>query len=266
MGNTLRTVLVIKPDGLRNRGARQVVYELVADSGLHVLDRYRTRFTETDVLDIWPRFAQKKYLITASLLRVYMTDGLSEVIVLCGDEAIAKCRYIRSVVRERFGHSAVANCVHTAADEQEARWNVGKLFGGGQPAGDFLRPNVFDNIPGLWGRLAELETTELEGVVHECWRRKTANGWAAVWPQVNRTGQHAVCLRPGDPNTIDYGISVLFELALHRSAISCLGAYLQAEILGESVIATGNQLEMHSLADSILELGLRSETRETTLQ
>ncbi|WP_457062235.1 nucleoside-diphosphate kinase [Mycobacteroides abscessus] len=266
MGNTSHTVLVIKPDGLRSDEARELVWRLLADSGLQVVDRYCTRFTEADVLDIWPRFAQRKYLITASLLRVYMTDGSSEVIILYGDDAIRKCRYIRSVVREQFGDSAVANCIHTAADEEEARWNVEKLFGGGRPASSFLRPNVLDNITGLWGRLAELETTDLEGAVQECWRRKKAYGWAAVWPRVDGTGQHAAYLRPGDPNTIDYGISVLFELALHGSAISCLGAYLEAEILGEAVIATGDELDMHSLANSILGLGLRSEARETIQQ
>lgn len=48
--------------------------------------------------------------------------------------------------------------------------------------------------------------------------------------------------------------------------MSCIGAYLEAEILGEAVIATGEEFEMRSLACDMVELGLYSEVRETILR
>lgn len=256
-----RTVIVIKPDGLKNQAAREMVYLAIERSGLEVIDRYCTRLSEQDVLDIWPRFAQRKYIITATLLHVYMTEDTAEVFVLSGANAISKCRDIRSLVRKRFGDSAVANCLHTAADEAEAHWNVEKLHGCGKLADDFVRPNVMDDLHGVWGCLGELPPYELEDAVRRCWRTKIQCGWESIWPRIPPQGEYAAYLHPGDPNTIDYGISALYQLARGRSVESCVGTYLQAEILGRALIATGTESAMTSLAAMFNELELRVETR-----
>jgi hypothetical protein len=189
-----------------------------------------------------------------------MTSGDSEVLVLAGEQAIEKCRDIRSTVRARFGDSAVGNCVHTAADEAEASRNVEKLLHFGDAGQRFVRPKVIDDAPGLWGRMGMLPIRQIEDTVRSWWRRKSANGWASVWSQVPG-GPYATHLRPGDPYTIDYGVSALFELVASRPIGSHISTYIEAEIRRQAVIATGDEEAMNMLTSEICRIGLRAETR-----
>ena len=84
------SMLLIKPDGYRRREVRRHLDDLLSASDLHVVRRYPIRLTDDDILDIWPKFARTKYPITAELLRLYMTSGVCEAIVVCGSDVVAR--------------------------------------------------------------------------------------------------------------------------------------------------------------------------------
>jgi nucleoside diphosphate kinase len=255
---TSQTVLLLKPDGNKDLTVHNLVDTLVADTRLDVVRRYQTSLDEDDVLDVWPRFAQPKYALTSILLRVYLTSGDCEVLVLAGERAVERCRHIRSVIRDRFGDSAVANCVHTASDEAEASCNVAKLLHHGEAGHRFTRPDIVDDAPGLWGRLARTPPSEIDATVRSWWRAQIADGWESVWPRIPG-GPFATVLRPGDPHTIDYGVSALCEMVPDRTIGSHISGYMEAEIRGQAVVATGDQESMSTLTSQLRELGLRSE-------
>ena len=73
---------------------------------------------------------------------------------------------------------------------------------------------------------------------------------------------HSYFLRPGDPNSIDYGISALFEAFPERGFEASVRLYIAAEVTGRAVLASGTRKTMESLREAFARHRMSVEVTE----
>ncbi|MFE2102374.1 hypothetical protein [Streptomyces sp. PTD9-10] len=258
------SVLVVKPDGYRCPQVREYVDELLQASRLTVELRYEVCLEDEDVMDTWPKFAGPKYPITAELLRLYLTSGPCEVIVVRGPDVVRRCAHLRGEVRARFGTSAFANCVHTPTEPQEIGPNVEKYLVSlptGQP---FTRHRDDGVTEGISGRLAALPRSVLLAEARAFWGTAQKEGWRAAWRSRPEGGGFGACLLPGDPHSVDHGMSLIADALPGLTVREVISAYVEAEVEGWSCLLSGTRAEARELARLLAAQGLYAEVRALT--
>ncbi|MBD2303813.1 hypothetical protein [Nostoc sp. FACHB-190] len=253
-----QSVILIKPDGYNSEIIRTYIYELIQEFQLEEVLSYSLKLQHNDVLDIWPKFGCNKYLISQEFSFLYMTSGLSEVIIVTSDNVEQKCSRIKSKVRSRFGTGKFCNCIHTPVGKIETISNLNKFLYSVPNGEAFSRYMDESESPGIWGRLAKISPDYLRETAKIVWNRKEVGGWEALKRSRN-LAKFAVRLLPGDPHSIDYGMSVLYETILDWSVEETFCAYLEAEAFGYSTIAEGEHITMQSLSNTISSQGLFTE-------
>lgn len=257
------SLLILKPDGYRLAHVKHLFESELEASGLKVVNRYNAVFSESDVLDIWPRFEASKFPLSAVLTRLYMTSGTSEVVVVQGTDVVARCVSLRRKVREQYGYSAVANGVHTPSEPFEVRWNVDKLVHCLPNGSPYQRPLEESPLEGIWGGLATKSREDLKTAAESMWKIQLEGGWEQIWrPAVE--GSHVTSIRPGDPKSIDFGMSLLYEAVEDFSVQDAISAYLSAEIFGKAPVAWGSKSLACEIEQRITEAGLFADVDETT--
>ncbi|MEU9341259.1 hypothetical protein AB0D74_08565 [Streptomyces sp. NPDC048278] len=255
------SVLVVKPDGYRSPQVREYLDTLLDASGLSVELRYEACLEDEDVLDTWPKFAGPKYPITAELLRLYLTSGPCEVVVVRGPDVVRRCAEVRGEVRARFGTSAFANCVHTPTEPHEIAPNVEKYLVSlptGQP---FTRHRDEGVTVGITGRLAAVPRSVLLGEARAFWKTAQRDGWRAAWRPRPRGGAFGACLLPGDPHSVDHGMSLIADALPGLTPREVISAYVEAEVEGRSCLLTGTETQARDLAGLLAARGLHTEAR-----
>ncbi|MGW0964975.1 hypothetical protein [Streptomyces sp. NPDC002516] len=258
------SVLVVKPDGYRCPQAREYVDVLLEASRLSVELRYEVCLEDEDVMDTWPKFAGPKYPITAELLKLYLTSGPCEVVVVRGPDVVSRCVEVRSKVRARFGTSAFANCVHTPTEPHEIAPNVEKYLVSlptGQP---FVRHRDEGTTEGITGRLAAVPRSDLLGEARAFWRTAQEDGWRAAWRPRPDGGEFDACLLPGDPHSVDHGMSLIADALPEATAREVISAYVEAEVEGRSCLLSGTEARARELAGLLASQGLYTEVRPRT--
>lgn len=123
---------------------------------------------------------------------------------------------------------------------------------------DFIRPTIASASTGIWGDLGNHPIEYLRAVVEEIWTLKQRKGWQSLWPS-EPEGEYIVSLLPGDPNSIDYGLSALYETMPDRTVHGVIGTYLKAEVCGSSIVSAGGDREMTIIHDRLRDMGLKVE-------
>ncbi len=258
------SVLVVKPDGYRSPQVREYVDVLLEASRLGVELRYEVCLEDEDVMDTWPKFAGPKYPITAELLRLYLTSGPCEVVVVRGPDVVRRCVEVRSKVRARFGTSAFANCVHTPTEPHEIAPNVEKYLVSLPTGRPFARHRDEGTTAGITGRLAALPRPVLLGEARAFWRTAQDDGWRAAWRPRQAGGAFDACLLPGDPHSVDHGMSLIAEALPGSTPREVISAYVEAEVEGWSCLLTGTETQARDLAGLLAARGLYTEVRPRT--
>ncbi|MER6469719.1 hypothetical protein [Streptomyces collinus] len=258
------SVLVVKPDGYRSPRVREYLDVLLAASPLSVELRYEVCLEDEDVLDTWPKFAGPKYPITAELLRLYLTSGPCEVIVVRGPDVVRRCAELRGKVRARFGTSAFANCVHTPTEPHEIGPNVEKYLVSlptGQP---FVRHRDEGGTEGISGRLSAVPRSVLLAEARAFFRTAQNDGWRAAWRPRPAGGAFGACLLPGDPHSVDHGMSLIADALPELTPREVISAYVEAEVEGWSCLLAGTGTQARDLARLLAGQGLYTEVRTLT--
>ncbi|MFF4486154.1 hypothetical protein ACFY0F_06580 [Streptomyces sp. NPDC001544] len=255
------SVLVVKPDGYRSPRVREYVDVLLDASPLSVELRYEVCLEDEDVLDTWPKFAGPKYPITAELLKLYLTSGPCEVIVVRGPEVVRRCAQLRAEVRARFGTSAFANCVHTPTEPHEIGPNVEKYLVSLPTGRPFVRHLDEGATVGITGRLAAVPRSVLLSEARAFWRTAQEDGWRAAWRGRPAGGAYGTCLLPGDPHSVDHGMSLIADALPGLTPREVISAYVEAEVEGWSCLLSGTREQARDLAALLTAQGLYTEVR-----
>ena len=190
-------------------------------------------------------FGSDAHPVMGALYRHYMTGGESEALLLQGADALAGGLVVKAELRRAFEVCAFENALHAPADAQELAANAAFLFEGIARVPDTAWPEWSKR--GRFGRAASLSPEAIETLAAAIWRDRVAGGWEAVHHHDAGAAPWRAVLRPGDPNSIDYGLSVLFEVLEGRSFEDCVRRYIAAEAFGGSVLAEGSHAEMDRL-------------------
>ena len=259
-----RCVIVLKPDGYASQEIRSYANYLIQESGIEIISRYTLTFNEEDVLDLWPKFQETKYPISRELSFIYMTSGASEVIVVKSKNSNVeqKCLSIKSTVRSIFGTGMFCNCLHTPTGEVEIASAISKLYPNCAYGKAFSRHIDRGETLGIWGRLEQEERDLLKKAAKMVWDRSQSEGWESIKREMLRS-DYNLYLLPGDPHSIDYGMSILHELMDEWTVEDTLSAYLEAEALGKSLLSSDKYPKIKKLNEEIRRHGLFTKTVES---
>jgi hypothetical protein len=256
------SIILIKPDGYESEEVRSCIYHLIQKSELKELLKYPATLQRDDVLDIWPKLGTEKYPISREFSFLYMTSGISEVIVVSGDSVENKCSHIKKEVRNRFGTGMFCNCIHTPIGEIETLSTVNKFLYHLPENKPFLRHLDQGETLGIWGQLAKERPELLRKAAEAVWKRKESGGWEAIKRNAE-SGKYNLYLLPGDPHSIDYGMSILYETMPQWPIEHIYCAYLEAEAFGRAILSSGERQTMQNLEKKIYDQGLFVELLES---
>jgi hypothetical protein len=124
-----------------------------------------------------------------------------------GVSAVAVCGEIKKLIRREFKVCAFENAVHAPEDEAECASNASLLFGHGAAAfaPERALPGWADC--GQFGRAAKVSDAEVAELADRIWTERLGGTWSDVFATHNAQGTHMLVLQPGDPNSIDFGLS-----------------------------------------------------------
>lgn len=254
------SVLLVKPDGYRSTEVRDRIDKLLEQSDLSIRMRYAIELDEVDILDVWPRFGQAKFRFTLTLLNLYMTSGLSEAVIVSGPDVVDRCVAIRNAVRDQFGTSAFANCVHAPTEPSEIEPIVRKFLHSIPAGTPFERPGDAARTKGVWGQLAAESTEDIKAAAESFWTRQETGGWDSAWRTPPEGGPFATRLLPGDANSIDFGMSALYELFPEWTLEDVIAAYVEAEVAGSCLLYAGDRDSADRLTWRLREFDMYAET------
>ena len=69
--------------------------------------------------------------------------------------------------------------------------------------------------------------------------------------QAPPSATHQAVLRPGDPNSIDFGISLLLDVLPGLSLSGAIRRYITAEVQGGAPICWGSKVEMDRVSEAL---------------
>lgn len=263
-----RSLVIIKPDGLKIPEVPALARRLLTEQGLTIELVYRIDLTACDVRDTWPAFESDDHAVLRALLVCYMTSGQIEVIVAAGPSAVNACRYARSAVRLTVGQSAIANGIHAPIDEVEAEMNIRKFGAGPSGLTNFARPVIENPNPGSFGRLTMVPPSEIVAAVSKFWVTRYAVWMPVVLGNGTVEPDHYVELKPGDPRSVDFGLACLMHIMPSLTIDEALGAYFAAERTGPIKLVRGNKealsLIEKYLSSSGLYASLKAEATVST--
>lgn len=236
-------LLLLKPDGAASANLPARLRQGLQQHGLEVVRRRSLVLAPDDVTAIWPMFGSGAHPVMAALYRHYMP---SEALLLAGKDAPARCAALKSELRRDFEVCAFENAVHAPADDQELAANIAHLFEGATSLPDMTWPAWSKH--GRWGPALAIPEEEVARIAAAIWADRLAIGWTGAARALPAQG--GLCravLRPGDPNSIDYGISALFETFPRYGFEACVRLYIAAEVTGGAVLAGGTHAEMDGI-------------------
>ena len=249
-----RSVVVLKPDGFHSCGVRGIVAAHLDSRELLVTKIRQTILTSREIIGLWPIFGSRKHPLFRELYLEYMSSGPCEALLVEGRNALAKCLNLKKKVRRHFEICAFENAIHTAAHPLEAAANEALLFGGVEDAPPPEWPEWGKR--GAFGRLADASTEEVRNIAQSIWRDRVSLGWAGIMPQSeiwSACATHRSILRPGDPNSIDYGISLLLEVLPNLGLNEVVRCYISAEVQGGAAISWGSREKMDQLSQALAQ-------------
>ena len=260
------SVILLKPDGASCASVRRLVDRHLERAKLRVLRSRRCRFSQREVLEIWPTFERVDRLVSREFQVRYMTGGESCALHVQGRDALDECMRLKAEARGRFQKCPFENVLHAPSDVAERDHDIRILF---QPSsrgrGSRFQENAERDKIGLHGRMLQDEyEAAIRRVAAKLWRLKSLYGWQSLFLSSRRLGRgcHSVAVYTGDPNPIDYNISVLYDLLPNSDLEIAIRLYLEAEISGSSVVASGDFAEMDALRLSITRRGLIATMNE----
>jgi nucleoside diphosphate kinase len=240
-------LLLLKPDGAASNAVRAALEEALTRHGLKIVARRVLQLTRADVVALWPMFAGGSHPVMSALYKCYMTSGPSEALLFSGEDAPARCSAIKSEIRRAFEVCAIENAIHAPADDQERLANRAWLFDGTTAVPDLSWPDW--SKQGRYGAALSVPDTEIDRIANAIWTDRVSQGWIGVFHDLPSDANAAwrAELRPGDPNSIDFGVSLLFETLPRPDFETCVRRYLQAEVTGRAVIAAGKRDDVEAI-------------------
>lgn len=255
-------LLLLKPDGAASAEVRGRLRDALARHGLEVVKAMPLALAPDDIVAIWPMFGGGAHPVMSALYRRYMTSGPCEALLVGGEEALARCAAIKSELRREFEVCAFENAIHAPADRQEFAANIARLFEGGTASPDATWPEWSKR--GRFGAALRLPEAEIDRIAAAIWADRAAAGWDGALRGL--TADHVdtcrAVLRPGDPNSIDYGISALFDAFPQLGFETCVRLYIAAEVMGGAVLAGGTQAEMEAIRQGFARHRMTVEIEE----
>lgn len=127
-----RALLLFKPDAV----AHGIVEETLADvraGGLRVLSRHALKLTESQLARFYFQICPDERPLTAGLLRRYLVDNPSELVVIEGPDVLARLHRYKAAIRSRCGDFIYGNYVHSADTRDEAERQIAVLNETGGP-------------------------------------------------------------------------------------------------------------------------------------
>lgn len=240
-------LLLLKPDGFCNSEVQRTVEQQLRVFRLKVVDRRVFQLEGEQVAEIWPVFATGEHPMNRRLYELYMSSGPCEAVLVVGEDAIKKCLQVKKGIRKAFEICAFENAIHSPADGEELASNLSALFGTLPTKPDTKWPEWSKR--GRFGTAAQIPRAEVNRIADGIWGDKTRGGWKAVYrPRNNsRRSTWRAVLRPGDPNSIDFGMSVIFNELRGPDFDWVARAYIEAEVSGGACIASGSWPEIENI-------------------
>ncbi|MBR0658313.1 hypothetical protein [Neoroseomonas oryzicola] len=246
-------VLRLKPDGAASGAVRAALEAALARHGLSVVSRRVLHLSPEDVVAIWPMFGGGAHPVMSALYRHYVTSGPSEALLLGGADAPTRCAAVKSEIRSAFEICAIENAIHAPADAQERAANRAWLFGGATALPDHTWPDWTKR--GRSGAALAIPDAEIDRIAAAIGADRVAGGWTRVFDTLpdGAGAPWRAELLPGDPNSIDLGLSLLFDTLPGCDFETCVRLYIQAEVTGRAVIATGGRGAMEAIRDALAQ-------------
>jgi hypothetical protein len=158
------------------------------------------------------------------------------------------CLRVRGAIRGCYGTCGIRNCLHTPSDPHEVEPNVRKTVD--LPAGRLHRRATDDGTTqGGWGRVASASQEDVRDCAQAAWV-KVQTGVRLHSPPGER-GPYTLTLEPGDPQSVDCGVSVLCEVRPDWSMAAAITCYFDAEIHGSSPVLCGSYRQLHGIAGAV---------------
>ncbi|MGO6984223.1 hypothetical protein [Rhizobium leguminosarum] len=262
MTSTTRSVLILKPDAAGTLTGRDLSQQLIREEGLNIFHDYSHQFSYADVLDTWPKYASGRYPISTGFGCAYMTSGPSHIFLVEGVDAVKKCHTVRTRFRQSWGDAMFSNGMHTPTEPYELAPTLAK-FADAIPNGTpHQRHEDTGTTDGIFGRLASIAPARLQGII------------AAVWQELESLqADPAGCsqlpslvLLPGDPNSIDFGMSALVEIFPTLTAPEVMKIYLRAEKHSSATIVSAPIEQLQSCFDRLVSLKMNVQLRAADLE
>jgi nucleoside diphosphate kinase len=250
------SIVLIKPDGLKKPEFLNRLDLCIREKKLIVLERAQVNLTRSNILAIWPEFQLDNQLIMRELYCLYMTSGPCDALLVAGEAAVAKTVEIKKALRRISEICAFENAIHTPDNASEAAGNAAVLFPAQLP-----QATADGKVPekkGLFGRALALSSDEIRQICTRLWQEKEKHGWPAIFSPAEQ-GAFRVCLFPGDPNPVDYGISVLYELCKNKSIEDVIALYIESEVNGRAIVMSGSERDTAAMCLELVSAGLLAE-------
>ncbi|GAB1644037.1 ATP-dependent Clp protease adaptor ClpS [Krasilnikovia sp. MM14-A1259] len=262
------TLVMAKPDAMRRPDVLAAIDEQIATASVARRYAVDTALTEEQARTLFPSFDEVRYPLTRALLLCYLTSGPVRFVVLSGSNALGAGRQIRRSVRNRFAVAALANCVHAAADPEEAARQLGWLSAthGTPPhwSGDTGSGSAAAGVtpvPGITGRLAAVDLGRLARSV---WSVLERVGWGGLWQAPAAPGQWVTRLCSDDAHSLDYAAATLYEVHPDLSPVRAVQAVLRVDQTGSAIVHAGSRTAATELASALAHRGLTAAADPVT--
>lgn len=251
-----QSVVVIKPDGIKTGNIRPLLLKFLAARSLSIVKEYEFACDARRVLDIWPMFGLRGHRVMREMYVRYMGSGHCAALLVEGVEALTACRQIKKMMRKDFEVCAFENAIHAPEDEAERASNISQLFG------DRSIAVPEDSWPGWtnrgqFGKAADASDEEIVELADRIWAERLLGNWTDTFLSSCSQGSHKLVLRPGDPNSIDFGLSALLETDARRSLDDVVRLYIESEVAGGAALACGDPCDLEPAKSALIKLRMK---------
>jgi hypothetical protein len=149
--------------------------------------------------------------------------------------------------------------LHCPSDAFEIVTNLGKFYVAVPNGTPFTRLRTFEELDGVFGRLARLSDAEVQRVTRELWTAQETRGLEAFLAPRTHDQPFGVRLIGNDRLASDYVMSVLAEFFPHERVEEILRIYHEADAFDRAVVHAGSESDMLALNRSLKSFGLAVE-------